>query len=410
MPLKASKPAKNLQSRNKKVRRPQHQPHRKASTSSAPTGNSSKLADSVSRPQGPYSTKSGPDVVTSDKPLLLSEFPRAKEVAKSSHVVFQPSSAYIREGIFTHHGYDMDVIERVKPSFRAPKTFGDKAAKALVTMIRSTFDMLTGYRAAPKGEENDPKHKIPMNTWINRIIFLETVAAVPGLAGAMVRHLQSIRRFKRDLGWWECQIEESANESMHLKAILAFSESFKPHGWFMRTGVVLTQGIMMNAFFMAYIINPQICHRWVGHLEQEAVVTYTHLLHELDQGWHPEAKLAAPDLAIQYWKMAPESNFRDMINVIRADEVVHCSVNHTLAGLDQTIDPNPFVLQYPKNSPLVNPNIHDFNAVLSHPTGWERDEIDVSAAIHPDVAKKMGIVPKEGSAYHDKPLNNGVKH
>lgn len=273
--------------------------------------------------------------------------------------------------------------------------------------MRSTFDLLTGYRVPPKGEENDKKHKIPMNTWINRIIFLETVAAVPGLAGAMARHLQSIRRFKRDLGWWECQIEESANEAMHLKSILTFSEQFKPNGWFMKTGVLLTQGVMMTAFFTAYAINPQLCHRWVGHLEEQAVVTYTHLLHELDQGWHPEAELGAPDIAIQYWKLAPNASFRDMINAIRADEVVHCSVNHTLAGLDQQMDPNPFVLEYPKDSPIVNPSTHDFNALLSHPTGWERNEIDVSAAIHPDVAKKMGITPKE-PVFHDH--NKNVKH
>ena len=34
-----------------------------------------------------------------------------------------------------------------------------------------------------------------------RIIFLETVAGVPGMMGAMVRHLQSLRRFQRDYGW-----------------------------------------------------------------------------------------------------------------------------------------------------------------------------------------------------------------
>ena len=34
-----------------------------------------------------------------------------------------------------------------------------------------------------------------------RIIFLETVAGVPGMVAAMTRHLQSLRKMRRDHGW-----------------------------------------------------------------------------------------------------------------------------------------------------------------------------------------------------------------
>lgn len=34
-----------------------------------------------------------------------------------------------------------------------------------------------------------------------RIIFLETVAGVPGMVAAMTRHLHSLRRMQRDYGW-----------------------------------------------------------------------------------------------------------------------------------------------------------------------------------------------------------------
>ena len=34
-----------------------------------------------------------------------------------------------------------------------------------------------------------------------RIIFLETVAAVPGMIAAMTRHLRSLRHMQRDYGW-----------------------------------------------------------------------------------------------------------------------------------------------------------------------------------------------------------------
>ncbi len=42
----------------------------------------------------------------------------------------------------------------------------------------------------------------------------------------------------------------------------------------------------------------------MGYLEEEAVRTYTHLLHDLDAGKLPEWKdTPAPDIARQYWKM-----------------------------------------------------------------------------------------------------------
>ena len=34
-----------------------------------------------------------------------------------------------------------------------------------------------------------------------RIIFLETVAGVPGMVAAMTRHLRSLRDMQRDYGW-----------------------------------------------------------------------------------------------------------------------------------------------------------------------------------------------------------------
>lgn len=35
----------------------------------------------------------------------------------------------------------------------------------------------------------------------SRIVFLETVAGVPGMVAAMVRHLYSLRKMRRDHGW-----------------------------------------------------------------------------------------------------------------------------------------------------------------------------------------------------------------
>ena len=42
--------------------------------------------------------------------------------------------------------------------------------------------------------------------------------------------------------------------------------------------VVLFQGLYVSAFWLAYLVSPRFCHRFVGYLEEEAVKTYTHCL------------------------------------------------------------------------------------------------------------------------------------
>lgn len=66
--------------------------------------------------------------------------------------------------------------------------------------------MITGYKFTKLTEEK----------CLTRIIFLETLAAVPGMMGAMVRHLNSLRTMKRDHGWIHTLLEEAENERMHL--------------------------------------------------------------------------------------------------------------------------------------------------------------------------------------------------
>jgi hypothetical protein len=39
---------------------------------------------------------------------------------------------------------------------------------------------------------------------------------------------------------------------------------------------------------LSYIISPRTCHRFVGYLEEEAVVTYTHAIEELERGRLPK--------------------------------------------------------------------------------------------------------------------------
>ena len=80
----------------------------------------------------------------------------------------------------------------------------------------------------------------------------------------------------------------------------------------------------------------------MGYLEEQAVVTYTQILEELDSGRLPMWKnLPAPDIAIKYWELPEEAMMRDVILAIRADEAHHRLVNHTL-GSPKLKDQNPF--------------------------------------------------------------------
>lgn len=44
--------------------------------------------------------------------------------------------------------------------------------------------------------------------YLNRVVFLETVAGIPGMVAGMLRHLNSLRRMKRDHGWIHTLLEE----------------------------------------------------------------------------------------------------------------------------------------------------------------------------------------------------------
>ena len=159
--------------------------------------------------------------------------------------------------------------------------------------------------------------------WLQRIIFLETVAALPGMVGGAVRHLHSLRLMKRDSGWIHTLLEEAENERMHL---LTFIQLRQP-GLLFRGAVLLTQGIVFNGLFAAYLLSPKTCHRFVGYLEEEAVKTYTRAIADLDAGLLPAWKhMAAPPLAVEYWKLRSGATMRDLLLAVRADEAVRCSL------------------------------------------------------------------------------------
>ena len=156
----------------------------------------------------------------------------------------------------------------------------------------------------------------------HRAIVLETVAAVPGMVGAMFTHLSSLRRMKDDEGWIRTLLEEAENERMHL---MTFIEIAKPT-LFERLVILMAQWVFLVLFSILYLFSSKTAHRVVGYFEEEAVISYTLYLKEIDEGRSPN--VPAPAIARHYWKMADDATLRDVVLLVRADEAHHRDVNH----------------------------------------------------------------------------------
>lgn len=181
----------------------------------------------------------------------------------------------------------------------------------------------------------------------HRAVVLETVAAVPGMVGGMLNHLKSLRRMRDDDGWIRTLLDEAENERMHLMTFIAVA---KPN-WFERGLIILAQGLFFNAFFVLYLVHPRTAHRLVGYFEEEAVVSYTAYLAEIDSGRMPNP--SAPQIAIDYWNLPATATLRDVVIAVRADEAGHRDVNHAFA--DDLKSPRPQgepVADGPATSPL----------------------------------------------------------
>jgi ubiquinol oxidase len=190
---------------------------------------------------------------------------------------------------------------------RIPVGFGDRVAFGFVKMLRFFADTFFAKRYG------------------HRAVVLETVAAVPGMVGGMLQHMRCLRRMCEDGGWIRTLLDEAENERMHL---MTFIEIAKPN-WLERLLVLIVQGIFFNCFFLLYLVSPKTAHRVVGYFEEEAIVSYTSYLQEIDAGSHPN--VPAPQLAIDYWHLPEGATLRDVVVAVRADEANHRDVNHRFA-------------------------------------------------------------------------------
>jgi ubiquinol oxidase len=191
---------------------------------------------------------------------------------------------------------------------RQPQYFSDRVAYFLTMTFRWFADTFFAKRYG------------------HRAVVLETVAGVPGMVAGMWQHLRSLRNMAPDeRGWIKTLLEEAENERMHLMIFIEIAQPSR----FERLLILFAQFVFWHFYFILYIFFPKTAHRMVGYFEDQAVVSYTHYLEEIDAG--RTENIPAPKIARDYYKLADDATLRDVVLAVRADEQGHADVNHGMA-------------------------------------------------------------------------------
>lgn len=190
----------------------------------------------------------------------------------------------------------------------APESLGDRVALMFVKALRFVADKFFAGRYG------------------HRAVVLETVAAVPGMVGGLLQHLRALRHIRDDHGWVHELLDEADNERMHLMTFIHVAQPSQ----FERIIIMITQAVFYNFYFWLYLFAPSVAHRVVGYFEEEAVISYTRYLEDIDAGLHPNPP--APKVAIDYWNLAENATLRDVVVQVRDDEAGHRDRNHHFAN------------------------------------------------------------------------------
>ena len=191
---------------------------------------------------------------------------------------------------------------------KQPEGFGDRVAYFLTMTFRWFADTFFAKRYG------------------HRAVVLETVAGVPGMVAGMWQHLRSLRNMQPDeRGWIKTLLEEAENERMHL---MIFIEIAQPNS-FERLLIMFAQFVFWHFYFILYVFFPKTAHRMVGYFEDQAVISYTQYLEQIDSG--AIENIPAPQIAIDYYNLSPNARLREVVKAVRADEQGHADVNHGMA-------------------------------------------------------------------------------
>ncbi len=207
-----------------------------------------------------------------------------------------------------------------------PGNISDRIAWLFVKMLRAIADLFFRKRYG------------------HRAVVLETVAAVPGLVGGLFQHLKALRQIKDDDGWIKELLDEAENERMHLMTFVQIAQPTL----FERGLIMIVQAIFFCVYFFLYLFSSKTAHRVVGYFEEEAVISYTQYLDEIESGHLPN--IPAPASARVYWNLGEEALLSDVVLAVREDEMQHRDRNHYMA--DVLNHPNNLSVKPSTNQPM----------------------------------------------------------
>eukprot|EP01083_Nonionella_stella_P030841 84514_1 len=265
--------------------------------------------------------------------IIANQYPNLDTISHPNDGCYADKSRRkFEDYVLPHPIWSEQQLKSIQITHKKPTQTADYLAYFSVNILRFSWDLSTGYLFGRQLGWFKFSHRM----WLLRVVFLETVAGVPGMMFGMVRHLQSLRRLERDRGWIKMLLSEAENERMHLLTAMYLYQPSK----LLRYGILIAQGIMSNFLFIGYLLSPRYCHSFVGYLEEQAVHTYTNLIADIEAGQYPEFDESASNLAKAYWKLQPDATWRNVFENIRADESKHRDVNHDLADIAN--DPKAF--------------------------------------------------------------------
>lgn len=159
----------------------------------------------------------------------------------------------------------------------------------------------------------------------DRVIVMETIAAVLPMVAATLLHLKCLRRMIDDRGWVRTFMDEAENQRAHLMSFVAIQRP----GWFERLVILLSQGFFYNAYFLLHLVSAYTAHRMIGYLAEWSVGGYSRLLERIESGMRADDP--APAVAIAYWNLPADARLSDMVIAMREDEAIHRDIHHGFA-------------------------------------------------------------------------------
>lgn len=104
--------------------------------------------------------------------------------------------------------YNEEHMKSIRIAHREARNWSDTVALAAMRLARFGMDLATQYTHDDETKKTgafrkwyNKRYKMTERKWLVRMVFLESVAGVPGMVAASLRHLRSLRRMERDHGW-----------------------------------------------------------------------------------------------------------------------------------------------------------------------------------------------------------------